>query len=158
MYHSGCAALSITEVSEVFNWTFTIDHLGASHCNYQILFPGGFKCHSGTCVWATIQEIATSMPMCVEFQCSKLLLRMLTSSYYSMQSYNLNSEYIPTVTNFCVNFSELLLFSAEDNSSTAFRTKFLRSTRQVLPKKSGQTVKKWLCWSRFTKSGAQNFM
>ena len=36
----------------------------------------------------------------------------------------------------CVNFSELLLFSAEDNSSTAFRTKFLRSTRQVLPNRS----------------------
>ena len=35
----------------------------------------------------------------------------------------------------CINFSELLLFSAEDNSSTAFRTKFLRSTRQVLLKK-----------------------
>ena len=35
----------------------------------------------------------------------------------------------------CVNFSELLLFSAEDNSSTAFSTKFSRSTRQVLPKK-----------------------
>ena len=42
------------------------------------------------------------------------------------------SEYIPIVTN---NFSELLLFSAENNSSTAFRTKFLRSTRRVLPKK-----------------------
>ena len=34
-----------------------------------------------------------------------------------------------------MNFSERLLFSAEGNSSVAFRTKFLKSTRQVLPKR-----------------------
>ena len=45
------------------------------------------------------------------------------------------SEYIPTVTVLCVDFSERPLFSAEDNSSTAFRTKFLRLARRVLPKK-----------------------
>ena len=48
--------------------------------------------------------------------------------------YTRKSKYIPTVTN-CVNFSEWLLFSAEGNSSMAFHTKFLRSTRQVLPEK-----------------------
>ena len=46
----------------------------------------------------------------------------------------------------CVNFSELLVFSVEDNSSMAFHTKFLRSTHQVCQKSSGQTIKKWLCW------------
>ena len=43
------------------------------------------------------------------------------------------SEYIPTVTNFASILANCF-FSAEDNSSTAFRTKFLRSARQVLPK------------------------
>ena len=47
-----------------------------------------------------------------------LLVRILSYRYY-----------------LCVKFSKLLVFSVEDNSSTAFHTKFLRSTRQVLPKK-----------------------
>ena len=49
--------------------------------------------------------------------------------------YTSKSEYIPTVSNFASIFSELLLFSAEDNSSTAFRTKFFEVDSSSFAKK-----------------------
>ena len=42
---------------------------------------------------------------------------------------------IPTVTNFASILVKLFSFFVEDNNSTAFRTKFLRLTCQVLQKK-----------------------
>ena len=65
------------------------------------------------------------------------------------------SEYIPIVTNFV---SILALFSVEDNSSTTFCSKFLRSTCQVLPKKFWTNGQKKLCWLWVTKKATQKFM
>ena len=39
------------------------------------------------------------------------------------------------ISELCFNFSEVLLYSVENNTSTVFRAKFLRSTRQLLQKK-----------------------
>jgi len=46
----------------------------------------------------------------------------------------------------------------EDNSSMAFRTKFLRSTHQVLPQKCWTNSQKFLCWLWFARNPTQNFM
>ena len=45
------------------------------------------------------------------------------------------SKYIPTVTNFASILANCFYFLRKVNTSTSFHTKFLRSTRQVLPKK-----------------------
>ena len=62
-----------------------------------------------------------------------------------------------TVTNFCINFSEVLLYSVENNTSTDFCTKFLRSTRQLLPKKVENNCEKWLRLSWLMKNVTPNF-
>ena len=41
----------------------------------------------------------------------------------------------------CVNFNEVLLYSAKDKAFAVFSTKFSRSTRQILPKKWTAIIK-----------------
>ena len=69
------------------------------------------------------------------------------------------SEYIPTVTNSASILANYFYFLRKITALRPSILNFLRSAHRVFPKKnSEQTVKKRLCWSRFTKNGTQNFM
>ena len=83
---------------------------------------------------------------------NKLCARL---SVIIFMTYTAKSECIPTVTNFASILANYFYFLR--NSSTAFRTKFSMSTRQVLPKKFWTNRKKMAfsvvvyeeCYSKF---------
>ena len=68
------------------------------------------------------------------------------------------SEYITTVTNFASILANYFYFLRKITALRPSVLNFWSRLIEFCQKSSEQTVKKWLCWSRFTKNGTQNFM
>ena len=64
------------------------------------------------------------------------------------------SEYIPTVTHFVSISANCFYFLRKITALQHSTLNFEVDSSSF----AEQTVKKWLCWSRFTKNGTQNFM
>ena len=67
------------------------------------------------------------------------------------------SEYIPT-NNFASILVNCFYFLRKITALRPSILNFEVGSSSFAKKSSEQTVKKWLCWSRFTKNGTQNFM
>ena len=90
----------------------------------------------------------------------KVTMNMLCARLFIIifMIYTHKSEYIPTVTNFESILGNCLFFLWKITALQPSVLNFWGWLIKFCQKSSGQTVKKWLCWSWFTKNATQNFV
>jgi len=98
-----------------------------------------------------IQGENKSLKVTMNKLCTRLFIIMF-------MIYTCKSEYIPTVTNFASILANCLYFLRKITALRPSVLNFWGRLVKFCQKSSGQTGKKWLCWSWFTKNTTQNLM